>query len=98
MKRLATTTVIRGNGACKVYMDGLMNEEIEKMRERYERQIEALTNELEATKRNETRLLTEKMPMIRVCAAKRYGLLNDIREKLELAYGFVWCMCDRLRG
>lgn len=97
MKVIAAATVIRGNGACKVYVDGVMNKEIEKMSKQYERTIEALTNELEATKNNETRLLSEKLPMIRACSARRYGLVNDIRESLEMAYAFTWCLGERVR-
>ena len=97
MKRIGTATVIRGNGACKVYVDGVMNSEIEKMSEEYKRMIEALENELEATKGNESRLLTEKLPMIRACSARRYGLVNDIRESLEMAYAFIWCLGERVR-
>lgn len=95
MKMLATTTIIRGNGACKVFMDGVMNDEVAKMSERYERKIEALTNELTATKNKETTLLTEKLPMIRACTAKRTGIINHIREKLEVAWAFVWWLGNK---
>lgn len=97
MKMIATTTVIRGNGACKVFMNGIVNDEIEKVNERYERKIMALSNELEATKNKETQLLTEKLLMIRPYTAKRCGVLSDIREKIEVAWAFVWYMGKKFK-
>lgn len=90
MNVIATTTVIRGNGACKVFMDGIMNKEIEKMSERYERQIEALSNELAATKNKENKLLAEKMPVLRACIAKPCAPFSAVRNKLEVAWALVW--------
>ena len=83
MKMIASTTVIRGNGACKVFMDGIMNEEVEKMKEQHEREIMALTNELNATKNKETQLLTDRLPMI--------------RDKIEVAWAFLWWLGTRGR-
>lgn len=90
MKMIASTTVIRGNGACKVFVDGIMNEEVEKMKEQHEREIRALTNELNATKETEKRLYAEKLPSVQEYTNKRYGLLSDIRDKLEVAWAFIW--------
>lgn len=97
MKMLATATVIRGNGACEAYMNGIMNEEIKKMTERYERKIEALSNELNATKNTEKRLFAEKLPMVHACTAKCCSPFSDIREKLEVAWAFVWYMGEKAK-
>ena len=96
-RMIATATVIRGKGACKIFMDGIVNDEVAKMSERYERKIEALTNELTATKNKETTLLAEKLPMIRACTAKRYGPFNNVRDKLEVAWAFVWYMGKKFK-
>lgn len=97
MKMIASTTVIRGNGACKVFMDGIMNEEVEKMKEQHEREIMALTNELAATKKTEKRLYAEKLPSVQEYTNKRYGLLSDIRDKIEVAWAFLWWLGTRGR-
>ena len=97
MKMIASTTVIRGNGACKVFMDGIMNEEVEKMKEQHEREIMALTNELNATKNKETQLLTDRLPMIRACTAKRCGVFSTIRDKIEVVWAFLWWLGTRGR-
>ena len=90
MNVIATTTVIRGNGACEAFMNGIVNEEIKKMNERHERELMTLSNELEATKNKEKQLLAEKLPMVRALAAKRYRPLSEVREKLEVAWAVVW--------
>ena len=90
MKMIATTTVIRGNGACKVFVDGIMNEEIEKMNERHKKEMEAVCNELEATKSHLNRSLKRDLAPIRAMVARRSGLLYKIREKIEFVWGCIW--------
>lgn len=92
MKMLATTTVIRGNGACEAYMNGIMNEEIKKMNELHRQEMEAVINELQSKTNRENDLLAEKLPKIRAYTAKRSGRIYDIRDKLEVAWAFVWYM------
>ena len=92
MKMLATTTVIRGKGACEAYMNGIMNAEIEKMNELHRQEMEAVINELQSKTNRENDLLAEKLPKIRAYTSKRSGVFSDVLDKFEVAWAFVWYM------
>lgn len=102
MNRIAAVTVIRGAGACEVYMNGIVQEEIEKMKERHNKEMRAKEAELEATKNRLNDTLSDRLGVIRAGNAKRVSTLARIREKIEIlwcqfwgmGYEFGWWTCD----
>lgn len=93
---LATTTVIRGNGACKVFMDGIMNEEVEKMTERYEKELSAKEAELQATKNHRNDLLYRTLAEVRAMLAKPVSIIERIRERLVIIWCQIWGIGEAL--
>lgn len=103
MKLLATTTIIRGNGACKMFMDGIANEEIEKvneelkkMKENYEKELSAKEAELEATKNHLNDVLTEKSTELRAMLVKPVSFVERIRERIVIIWCQIWGMGEAL--
>lgn len=94
---IATTTVIRGKGACKVFMDGIMNEEIEKMNEQHKKELETVRNELEATKSHLNRALKKDLAPIRAMVARRSRPFQRVLEKIEFVWGCIWYYGLRFR-
>lgn len=92
MSMIGGAAIIRSKGACKAFADAVMNEEIKKMSEQYEREIMTLSNELESRVNKENMLLTDRLAVVRSYTARRCGLFNTIRDKLEVAWAFIWCL------
>lgn len=92
MNVIATTTVIRGNGACEAFMNGIVNEEIKKMNERHEQELMTLSNRLESAENGRNNRLAARLPMIRAMTAKRYKPLGGVREKIEVAWACIWAL------
>lgn len=88
MRILATTTVIRGNGACEAYMNGLLNEEVKKMKEHYEKALSVTEAELEAAKGHRDDLLYKHLAEVKAMVAKPTSIFKRIHERIEIA----WCM------
>lgn len=87
MKVLATTTVIRGKGACEAYVNGLANEEMKKMQERYENELSNKEAELQATKNNRDDLRHKDLTEVRAMFAKPISIVERVRERLVI----IWC-------
>ena len=87
MKMLASATIIRGNGACEMFMNGLKDEEIEKMKEQYENELSAVKAELESTKNKRNELLTNRLPTMKAVLAKPTSIIERFRERIVI----TWC-------
>lgn len=87
MNRIATVTVIRGSGDCEAYVDGIVQEEIEKMKSRHNTEIQAKNAELEATKIHRNKLLSSKLGVIRAESARPISRFTRIRNKIDI----LWC-------
>lgn len=94
MERIATVTVIRGNGACEIFMDGIMREEIEKvnkeieeMKERHNQELVTIESELEATRGHRNKLLSRKLDILRAGNARNVSWLARLKERIVI----IWC-------
>ena len=83
MNRVATTTVIRGNGGCEVYINGIVKEEVKKLNERYK----IKEAELMAAKDHCNRLLSHNLNTLEVYNVKKKSIFTRIVEGI----GIIWC-------
>lgn len=87
MNIVATTTVIRGNGACEAFMNGIVNEEIEKMNERHQKELCAMESELGAVKTHRNKLLASNLAAVRACNARSVSWFVRLKEDITIS----WC-------
>ena len=87
MSNIMTTTIIRGTGECKVFMDGVLNKEIEKMNERHQKELSILEAKLESSNNHRDDLLTSRLAFFRACDAKHVSWFARFKERIEI----LWC-------
>lgn len=61
MNRIATTTIIRGNGRCEAYMNGVVMQEMKRLNERHAAEMRSKDIEIELKRNANHRLLCEKV-------------------------------------
>lgn len=86
MKRIATTTVIRGNGDCEAYFNGIVKEEIQKLNERYK----AKEAELAAAKGHLNSVLSHQLNTSEVYNVKKKSIFSRIRDSIEILWCKIW--------
>lgn len=97
MNRLATVTVIRGNGACEAYVNGVIQEEIVKMKERHERELVTMESELAAAKSHRNDLLGEKLAVVRAANAKSISWFERVKERIIITWCQIWGMGEAFK-
>lgn len=88
MQRIAAATVIRGNGACQAFIDGVVHDEMRRQQEKLEA-AEDRANWMEG-KRNELR--DKRMVEISRMLTGKRSPLRRIRNAIETAWGIVWAI------
>ena len=96
MKMVATTTVIRGNGGCEAYMNGVVRKEILKMSERYKKEMARKDAELSAVKRHRDLLLGDKLKSVEYAVEKKNTVFSKIREWIVKDWCMFWALCSVL--
>ena len=87
MNRIAAMTVIRGDGACQAYWQGVVMEEMKKLTERHELEMKTKDAELDAARSHRNDLLRDQLTTYRVLNAKPTSPFKRLRERLET----LWC-------
>jgi len=99
-QRIAAATVIRGKGACSVFVNGIADEEVEKNNELHAKELETVMNELKAVKKRMNNVpadicraerLARNLAGLRLDAAKPRGIFRRIREGIGFIWACVWC-------
>ena len=90
MKKIATTTVIRGNGACEAYMNDIVNKEIAKMNKQHQMELSRQEAELEATRNHRDRLLADKLDSMNNKNAYKESFWQRFKDALEMAWCKFW--------
>ena len=88
MKRIATTTVIRGNGGCEAYFNGILKEEIRKLNERYK----AKEAELAASKKHCNRLLAHQLNTLEVYSVKKKSIFRKLLDGIGILWFKIWAL------
>ena len=94
MKILATTTVIRGTGACEVFMNDVLNKEIAKMNENHNAKIREMWSELQASNNHRNDLLANRLEIVRAALAKPTSTISRIKEWFEITWCKFWGLCE----
>ena len=93
MKRIATATVIRGNGACEAYINDIVNKEIMKMNEQHEMELSRRESEMEAIRNHRDKLLADKMVSLTKHKKSKFKRFwKRVKDSLELAWCRIWIM------
>lgn len=92
MNRIAAVTVIRGEGECKAFVDGIAHKEIEKMNERHKIELEMATNELKATKKHRDDLLQARVEAWKAEELKPVSLFEKIRRAFVNGWCIFWAL------
>lgn len=88
MQRIAAATVIRGNGACQAFMDGVVNEELRRQQEK----LEAAEDRANRMEEDRNRMKGERLAEIRWVLTGKRGPLRRIRNAIETAWAMVWAI------
>ena len=88
MQRIAAVTVIRGNGACQAFVDGMVNEELRRQQEK----LEAAEDRANRMEEDRNRLKGVRLTEIRWALTGKHGLLRRIRNAIETAWAIVWAI------
>ena len=74
MKRTVTMTVIRGNGECEAIVNGVVNQELRKLRERDKANLRTCEANLEVTRQSRNRMLANQLKALEHALSKRRTL------------------------
>lgn len=84
-QRIAAATVIRGQGECQAFIDGVVNAELKRQQEGLKAERER-AHMIEA---NRNRLLTDRLEAIK---PQRKNLLKRLRSAIETAWAMLWAI------
>jgi hypothetical protein len=88
--RIFTTAVIREDGIHDVYVNGLLNEEMKKMKEDYEKQLSVMEAKLQAKTGHLNKNLSRDLMAVKVMVAKPTSLIERIRERIVITWCQIW--------
>lgn len=80
-------TVIRADGACDIFVNGILNEEIRRINLEHENEVKMMLNKLADAEKQHDDFLAYRVAFIRQNMAESVSRLDIFREKLETA----WC-------
>ena len=88
--RIFTTAVIREDGIHDVYVNGILNEEMQKMKEDYEKQLSVMEAKLQTVTGKREEMRNEKLSNYKVMLARPTSIIERIREKIVLVWCLIW--------
>ena len=88
MDRIATCSIIRGNGGVEAYVNGVVSEELRRQNAIRAAEEEALKAELATTKARRNRLLAEDLKLRHT--KRKIPLRERVRDRI--ADGWAWVM------
>lgn len=84
MMRLATMTVIRGNGECEAIVNGVVAQEMRRMQEMHKKEMDTLDAQLKQITARRDKLLAENMHVRNI--PKKTPLFIRIKDKIADIY------------
>lgn len=88
MQRIAAATVIRGNGGCQVFVDGVVNAELQ----RQEKIREAERERARSIEENRNDRLAKRLPKFLNEIMPKRGPLKHLKNAVSIAWGMVWAI------
>ena len=92
MKQIANLTVIRGNGGCEAYMNGIVKDEIRRQQELLKEQHAAEANRASAIEARRDRLLTERLAELSQKVNRRPNLLQRLWGPVVNSWAMFWAL------
>ena len=83
-------TLMRENGVCEVRVNGLLDEEFEKMKAYYEKKLAAKEAELQTSKEHCGNLLTRDLSEFKVMLAKPATFFGRVKERIIITWCQIW--------
>lgn len=96
---LGTATIIRGKGACELFVNGIRDEEVRRINELHTKEIETVKNELKKAKNRMAMMPAEihekghtanKLVKLRFGEFERPSVLRRLLNAIELAWAYTW--------
>lgn len=96
---LGTATVIRGKGACELFVNGIRDEEVHRINELHNKEIETVKNELKKAKNRMAMMPAEihekgytanKLVKLRFGEFDRPSVFRRLLNMIELAWAYTW--------
>lgn len=88
--RVATLTVIRGNGDCIALMNGIVKEEIVKMNERHALEMSRKQVELDTARGTRNAMRQERLEAYRELDSRPKSAFKRLLEPLETFWCVLW--------
>lgn len=96
MNRIATMTVIRGNGACEAFMNGVVREEMLKINAKHDIEMKKTNAALQATTNHRNKLLADRAAALRQYNVRPRSIFSRIKDSIVnawcLFYSFGWAI------
>lgn len=92
MNRVATATIIRGNGECQAYINGVVMKEMKRLNERHAAEMRSKQFELDSVRKHRNRLLASKLDGGYDNRSKWQRFKDRVREKVCVAWAVVFAM------
>ena len=96
MNRIATMTVIRGNGACEAFMNGVVREEMLKMNARHDIEIKKTNAALTAATEHRNKLLADRAAALNNYNVRPRSIFGRIKDSIVTGWCIVWGIGEAL--
>lgn len=96
MNRIAAVTVIKGSGACDVYMNYVVGEEMKRLQAIERKENEGLRQRMELVTNSRDKLLGEKLKRLTGEGTGRRPFHKRLWDKVVEAYSIFFAMCLEL--
>lgn len=91
MSNKGYATVIHCEGpAGEVYVNGIIQKEIHKINEQYNKEIATLSDELKVSKDNNNRLFKEKLNVLQSLERKRKRFIYILQDRIAVTWATIW--------
>lgn len=93
MNRIATVSVIRGSGACDVYMNHVVSQEMKRLQALERKENEGLRQRMELVTSSRNKLLDERLKQHDRESSFRKPFHKRLQERLVQAYSVFFALC-----
>ena len=83
-------SVFHENGACEVLVNGIVNEEIKKMREHYEKELSVMEAKLQTKTGHLNKNLSKDLMKVKAMCAKPVSFIERARERIVITWCQIW--------
>ena len=96
MNRIAAVSVIKGSGACEVYMNYVVSQEMKRLQAKERKENEGLRQQMAVVTSSRDKLLNEKLNQLISESNYRRPFYKRLWDKVVEAYSIFFAMCLEL--